>query len=159
MPGVRLKIGALMRHLKLLKSRVGLLVCVAVVAGCASSTIQSRRQERAAFFGTLPPQVQSYVMQGRIAVGMTADAVYIALGNPNQVLESQDSSGASTTWLYHSTWMQEETYWNSHEYQNGNHPYREHFADRDYIPQEYVSLEVTFVNGRVAAWRNLPRPM
>ena len=56
---------------------VVLFVCV-LLAGCATSTIESRKKERAATYGALPLEQKEFVDKGQIKVGMSQDAVYIA---------------------------------------------------------------------------------
>lgn len=117
------------------------------LAGCAaSSTVGSRRQERAAAYAGLSAEAKGLVDQGRIQVGMSTDAVYIAWGAPAEVLQSEDQSGAATVWVYYGGWMEETRYW-SHRH-----------LLRDYQPRTYVRAEVVFVNGVVKSWRTLPQP-
>lgn len=136
-----------------------LLLAVSLLAGCATSTVESRKQERASAYGALASEERELVDKGQIKVGMGQDAVYIAWGRPSQVLEGESGTGGvTTTWLYHGTWMEETRYWNYREvpYQGG--VFLERYVDRDYNPRDYVSAEIVFAGGRVARWRTLPRP-
>jgi hypothetical protein len=143
-----------MRNLFLLGSLTLLL------AGCATSTIESRRQERPAAYAGLSPELKELVDQGLIRTGMPEDAVYIAWGKPAQVLHSQAGEGGpTTTWLYHGGWMEETRYWNYREINYGGKRHLERYLDRDYVPREYVSAEIVFVDGKVHSWRTLPRPI
>ena len=67
------------------------------LAGCASSTIESRIAERSAAFNTLPPEIQRAVREGAIAAGFTADMVYMALGAPS---ERGPGPGGGELWTY-----------------------------------------------------------
>ena len=117
------------------------------LAGCAtSSTLDSRKQERAAAYASLPAELKTLVDQGQIKVGMSVDAVYIAWGAPAEVLHSEDQSGGATVWVYYGGWMEETRYWSPR-----------HLL-RDYQPRTFVRAEVVFVNGVVKSWRTLPQP-
>ncbi|MEY2428401.1 MAG: hypothetical protein QOJ40_1286 [Verrucomicrobiota bacterium] len=118
-----------------------------LLAGCATSTVETRRSERAASYAGLPPDSKVMVDQGRIKVGMPMDAVYIAWGPPAQVLQSESEGGAATVWLYEGGFMEENRYWS-----------RRHL-EHDYQPRTYVRAQVVFVNGRVKEWHTLPQPV
>lgn len=129
-----------------------------LLAGCKTSTIQSRIQERPAAYAALPPDIQADVDAGRIRIGMNSDAVYLAWGKPAQILESETAQGHVTTWLYEGGWMQEERYWNYRAVGTGKSAYVERYLARDYYPRAYISAEVAFENGAVKQWRTLPQP-
>jgi hypothetical protein len=132
----------------MVKQGLAFLMVILLVTGCATSTIESRRRERAAGFAALSPELQSLVNDGQIRRGMTPDAVYIAWGKPAQILQREDDQGVVTLWLYHGGWMEETRYWTH----NSRAPIN------DYQPRTYVSAEITFVNGVVQAWGTLPMP-
>lgn len=136
-----------------------LLVACVVLAGCASSTIESRRQERRAAYEGLSPELKMLVDQGQIKVGMSQDAVYIAWGPPTEVLQSESPEGALTTWQFHGAWMQETRFWTYREVTKDNTMFLERYLERDYNPRDYVKAEITFANGVVKQWRTLPRPL
>ena len=119
-----------------------------MLTGCATSTVESRRHERADGFVALSPEFKALVNDGQIRRGMTQDAVYIAWGKPAQVLQQEDQQGIVTLWLYHGGWMEETRYW----------PHRSHVPINDYQPRTFVSAEIAFVNGLVSSWRTLPQP-
>mgnify|MGYP001003726658 CR=1 FL=1 len=122
---------------------------VLLLTGCAtSSTVISRKQERAAAYSALAPEIRALVDQGQIRRGMSEDAVYIAWGKPSQVLQQEDQRGAVTTWLYHGSYLEETRYW----------PYRARVPANDYDIRSYISAEVVFQNGAVSNWRTLPKP-
>jgi hypothetical protein len=140
--------------------RILALLAVTVLCGCSRSTIQTRSQERAATYGSLPSEVRELVDQGRIKSGMTRDAVYIAWGRPAQILTGEGPNGVTTeTWLYQGTALQEYRYWGYRPYVRGNAIYPEASLRHDYFPRGYVSAEVIFENGVVHAWRTLPQPV
>lgn len=130
-----------------------------VTAGCATSTVEKRREERASAYTALPPEQRSLVDQGQIKVGMTADAIYIAWGKPSQIITGQSSDGKNiTTWIYHGTTWQEHRYWNYHYHGHGRYGYPTPTLDYDYVPSSYVAAEVVFEDGVVKSWRNLTQP-
>jgi hypothetical protein len=135
-----------------------ILLMTLVLTGCATSTVESRKQERFGAYSSLSPEIKSQVDQGKIKVGMSMDAVYIAWGKPSQILSGESSSGSTVTWLYQGTYLEEYRYWNSRPSYHGNHCYPETYLERDYYPHSYVRAEVVFENGVVKEWRSLPQP-
>lgn len=130
-----------------------------MAAGCQSSTVESRRAERSHAYAALSPDQRELVDQGQIKVGMTEDAVYIAWGQPAQVVTSEDTQGRTTTWLYHGSWLEENRYWSYREVSRDGRLYLERYLDRDYNSRDYISSEIVFHNGVVVRWRTLPRPV
>jgi len=130
-----------------------------LIAGCATSTVETRRQERRAAYEALPSEWRALVDQGQIKVGMSQDAVYIAWGQPSEVLQSEDKGGAVTTWQYQGAWLQETKFWTYREVARNNAVFLERYLERDYDPRSYVRAEIVFENGRVVRWRTLPRPL
>jgi hypothetical protein len=130
-----------------------------LLAGCATSTIESRRKEKFGSYSALPRDEKELVDKGQIKTGMSQDAIYIAWGPPAQILQNQaGTSGVQTIWLYEGTTMQETRYWTFREVPYGGHVFFERYLDRDYDPRNYVSAELVFVDGKLASWRTLPRP-
>lgn len=129
-----------------------------LLAGCATSTVEKRRQERPAAYANLSPEFRSLVDQGRIKVGMSKDAVYIAWGKPSEVIQGESSSGPIETWLYYGSYLQEYSYWRYNDYwYRGGYFAGAPYMDYDYYPQYYVRGDVTFENGVVKSWRTMPR--
>lgn len=132
---------------------------LALFSACSTSTIETRRTEKSAAYDTLSPEEKQLVDQGQIKVGMSADAVYIAWGQPAEVLESEDASGHVSTWRYYGSWMQESRYWAYRETRRGDADlYLERYLVSDYQPRDYVRAEINFKEGKVLSWRTLPRP-
>lgn len=141
------------------KGSLLLLVCFALVAGCTTSTVESRKKERAAAYGALTAEEKELVDKGQIQTGMSQDVVYIAWGPPSQILQNQaGTGGVQTVWLYEGTTMEETRYWTFRQVPYRGHVYIERYLDRDYDPRGYVSAEIVFVGGKVESWRTLPRP-
>lgn len=130
------------------------------LVGCATSTVESRKKENLAAYGSLSADEKALVDGGQIKVGMGEQAVLIAWGKPSEVLASEDQSGRATTWLYYGTWMQQTRYWSYREVSRGGSPdlCLERYMDTDFNPRDYVRAEIVFRDGKVASWRTLPRP-
>jgi hypothetical protein len=142
--------------------RAPLFILFLLLAGCATkSTIESRRLERASAYDALPPDQKATVDAGQIRIGMSADAVYIAWGKPNEILESEDpQQGHLTFWRYYGSWLQENRYWAYREVSRGPRGlYLERYLTSDYSPRDYVRSEIVLKDGKVISWRTLPRPV
>lgn len=125
------------------------LLLVIGMTGCATqSTIQSRIQERAGAFAAYSPEMKTLVEQGRIEAGMDTNAVYIAWGKPDEILESGDRTGSYTSWIYRGGYLEESRYWVG----------RQAFPRFYYEPRTYVRSEIVFFNGLVQSWRTYPEP-
>jgi hypothetical protein len=120
-----------------------------LLAGCATNSIESRRQERPASYANFSPELQALVNAGQIRRGMNEDAVYIAWGKPAQVVQVEDQNGLQAIWIYTGGWMEETRYW---------YPHRR-FPETDYQPRTYVRAELVFVGGLLQSWRTLPQPV
>lgn len=136
-----------------------LLTVLALLAGCATSTVETRIRERSAAFESLPEDQRELVAQGQIRVGMKADAVYIAWGKPSQILENESDQGHFVTWVYHGSAMRETRYWSYREVPRRGTVFLERYLETDFIPLAYVSAEIVFQDGLVKRWRTLPRPV
>ena len=136
----------------------------ASLMGCATrSTIPERMEERRAAYDALPAEQRALVDQGHIKIGMSTNAVYVAWGSPSQVLNSESSSGTTTTWIYSGTGWQQRGYWTYHNYgyvYGGRHGYVHPLPtyDYDYIPYRYTAAEVVFEKGVVKSWKHVTPP-
>ena|ERR1044071_2099303 len=137
-----------------------LLLPLFAMIGCATrQTLEMRRQERAAAYANLAPEFKTLVDQAQIKVGMPMDAVYIAWGKPSNVIQGESPQGTMTTWLYYGTTFEEYRYWGYRPLDYyGRYYGASPTLERDYVPREYVRAEVTFENGVVRSWRQMPRP-
>ena len=132
---------------------------VLLLAGCATRpTVESRRAERAAAYSELSPEHRQLVDAGQIKVGMNEDAVFIAWGQPAQVLQSEDGGGRVTTWLYQDTTTDEFVGWRYVEVPGPNGSHLTRRLDRDFSVREYISAELIFRDSLLQSWRTLPRP-
>jgi len=136
-----------------------IIALLGLLCACSTSTIETRRTEKPAAYNALSPEEKQLVDQGQIKVGMSSDAVYIAWGQPAEVLEAEDSFGHITTWRFYGSWMQESRYWAYRETRRGGSDlYLERYLVSDYQPRDYVRAEISFKDGKVLSWRTLPRP-
>jgi hypothetical protein len=76
----------------------GAALFVLFLAGCDTPT--ARIHSNPGAFAQLPPDQQSLVQQGKVAVGFTADAVRLALGAPDRVTVRRSSTAQSEVWHY-----------------------------------------------------------
>ena len=128
-------------------------------AGCASSTVESRRTERMAAYSALPADQRALVDQGQVRVGMNQDAVYIAWGAPQQKTQSEDGGGLSETWVYHGSTLDTYNYWTFRERTDRQgRVYLDRVMETDRQIHSYVSAEITFTDGQVKSWRTYPTP-
>ena len=143
-----------------MKTMLQLLLLALFSASCATSNINSRKQERYSAYAALTPEQRALVDRGAIKVGLTADAVYIAWGKPSQIMATESSAGAATVWIYSGTVWREQRYWAYHSYYAGRYGYVYPTASLsyDYVPVPYTSAEVVFENGVVKSWRNVTPP-
>ena len=135
-----------------------LILIAAFFTGCATSTVEKRKQERYGAYSALAPEQRELVDQGRVKVGMSPDAVYIALGKPAEILQQETQAGATTHWLYHGSSLREYRYWTYRGVRVGNRYYSEPYMAQDYYLQPYVRSEIIFQDGVVREWRTLPSP-
>jgi hypothetical protein len=137
---------------------VPVVALMVMAAGCARSTIETRKQERYGAYAGLAEESRALVDAGNIQIGMPMDAVYIAWGKPSEILEGESPEGRITTWLYYGTHFEEIRYWSYHPYRHYEYCYYEPYLRYDYYPRSYVRAEVSFENGAVKSWQMLPRP-
>jgi len=137
-----------------------LLIAALLLGGCATSQqkLERRKQENYSTYSSLTAEQRSLVDQGQIATGFPMDAVFIAWGKPDQVVNSGTEAGTFTTWIYLGVYLQ--SYFTSGmaygAYCNG--PYGFYGGPRiDYYPVNYVSAEVRFQKGLVTSWQASPR--
>jgi hypothetical protein len=135
---------------------------VALGTGCATSTVEKRRVERATAYDALAPDLRGLVDAGQIKVGMPMDAVYIAWGKPSQVYTGQSEQGkATTTWVYTGTAWQEQRVWRNRSHlHHGFYAYSgpDLYLDSDYVPRTFASAQVVFEDGAVKSWNTLAPP-
>ncbi|MGA2016716.1 MAG: hypothetical protein ABSH26_07145 [Opitutaceae bacterium] len=75
--------------------------CSALFFGC--DTVDSRIRGDPAAFARLNPQEQAMVKAGQVGLGFSAEAVKMALGEPNRVTVRTDERGQVQIWHYIET--------------------------------------------------------
>lgn len=137
----------------------GWLLVVAALGCTTTSTVATRRQEKAAAYAALSAELRAAVDEGRLKTGMSEAAVYIAWGKPAQVLRSGDATGERTVWLYHGTTSDNYLVW---RYQTMLRPdgstFLDRTLDRSLDVREFVAAELTFQAGSLTSWRTLAQP-
>ncbi len=76
-----------------------MMVALSVVAGCMS-TPESRIQKEPGVFAAFPPDIQSKVQRGEVAIGFTKDMVRLALGMPRHVNTRITEADQVEIWVY-----------------------------------------------------------
>jgi outer membrane protein assembly factor BamE (lipoprotein component of BamABCDE complex) len=77
-----------------------LLAGTALFVGCQS--VDNRIKKNPAAFAQLDAATQDKVKQGIIDIGFNEDAVYMALGAPDQKRDTANEKGRTTTWIYNT---------------------------------------------------------
>jgi hypothetical protein len=77
------------------------LAALFTLAGC--NTVNSRIEARQAAFSQLSPEDQERVRKGKIVLGDSSDAVFIALGEPDRIRKRQSAAGSDQVWIYMRT--------------------------------------------------------
>ena len=125
---------------------------IALMAALVFSSCQHPRERRIlenpAVFSALPITEQAAVRKGRVLTGMSTDAVYIALGTPQQTSAGTAEGKSAETWIYRGVRAIPD--YDSHYYYHpGYSRHYQPFPDYDYIP--YDQAIITFINKRVVA--------
>jgi uncharacterized protein YaeQ len=79
-----------------------LLTCLTAIvlalSGC--NTLDQRIKERRGTFDSLDAATQERLRTGRVALGDSEDALYIALGHPDERRIRENAQGRSELWIY-----------------------------------------------------------
>jgi hypothetical protein len=148
-----------MNHTKHFPLLAGAALLGLLLSGCAHTTVETRKQERASAYTGLSEEQRQLVDQGQIKVGMPMDGVYIAWGKPSQVVSEETPNGMLTTWLYQDTHLESYRHWTYGNYYYGRRGYSQPYLAHDYYARSFVSAEVSFQDGIVLQWRTLPYPV
>lgn len=95
------------------KQNVFLYIIVLTLLGCAAPVAtqrqisqeqidNARRQQFVDSHPNLPERTKQNILKGIIQIGMTREMVLAALGNPDNVQRSGDSSGVREIWVYYA---------------------------------------------------------
>ena len=129
------------------------------LTGCALDTIDTRKHEKWMTYGALPQDQRDMVDVGKIRIGMSTDAVYIAWGKPQDVTENETAEGRTSAWVYHGSWAQQTQYWSYREIKIGERRELERYLETDWNPRNYIRAEVVFFKGKVIRWNTNAKPV
>jgi len=137
----------------------GIAVVLIALAGCSTSTINSRIRKRQAVFNSPPPAVQAEIRRGRVGIGFTPDMVCLAFGQPDEIRQRADPADRETVWKYNSCFDRDEgTVRAGHRrcvtWDPRLHAHRSYDEPVDanlYRPVRETLLRVTFRDGKVTA--------
>ena len=79
-----------------------LLVALLVLVGAGCATPETRIRDNPALFASFPPDMQTKIRQGQIAIGFSQAAVRMALGEPARVYHRATTQGTNEVWAYTS---------------------------------------------------------
>lgn len=79
---------------------IATLLAAVLLAGC--DTFDRRSKEKAATFETLTPEQREKLKRGVIELGNNQDMVYIALGRPDEIRNTETPEGRETVWIYNA---------------------------------------------------------
>ncbi|MCB1232548.1 MAG: hypothetical protein KDN19_20035 [Verrucomicrobiae bacterium] len=135
-----------------------------LLSGCTTVTSpENRVANEPELFEALPEKHRELVRQGRVAEGMSKDAVYLAWGRPQETKESSRNGVTRQAWVYYGTesipvqtvgigvGFGDACYGRRY----GGGPFYDfgyEFAHRD-----YVAAKVEFESGRVVYWERNER--
>lgn len=75
-----------------------MVMAVGLLAGCATPDARIKRSPEV--FARLSPEQQALVKEGKVGIGFDADAVRLAVGEPDRRWTRTDASGTSEVWSY-----------------------------------------------------------
>ncbi|MBC8126768.1 MAG: hypothetical protein H8M99_06445 [Gloeobacteraceae cyanobacterium ES-bin-144] len=135
---------------------------VAISAGfllvsCVPSTPQARIQKYPEKYQALGEKTKALVQQGQIAQGMSADAVYLAWGDPDRIFQGYKDGKSTDRWDYASSRpVYVSGFYGAYGYRPygpyGRYSYLGYGMGPEvaYIPYRVAS--VWFVNNRLDGW-------
>ena len=142
-----------------MKIKASALLACLIFSSCAPSTPQARIDREAGKFASLSPKEQSLVREGKIARGMSPDAVVLAWGAPGRRFSGSRGATITERWDYSAS---RPVY--THNF-SGNHGFNRYgpFGDSGltpalgpdvtYIPHNVAS--VWFADQRVDSWERV----
>lgn len=135
---------------------LALLAGAGALLGSCASTPQSRIEANPALYQGLSGTHKSLVSQGKIAEGMSPEAVFIAWGKADNIRTSSERGQITETWIYRGT---EPEFVHTSHFGYGYGRYYGHgyyYPDFCYGPtvyyRSYIAGTVTFRNRRVVRW-------
>lgn len=130
------------------------LALVLVGSGCASP--QTRVKDHPEVYAALPEKERKAVLNGEILLGMSTDAVYLALGSPSEKRREVDARHTYERWIYSESRTEEVPSFqpilipNRHGGYSTINGYQPH-----YIRRSRDLLEIKFEKEKVIGWKEL----
>jgi hypothetical protein len=123
---------------------------LALLCGCATSSIEQRRAQRAEAYAALSPEVRAQVDRGEVAQGMGMDAVFIAWGRPTKVTTRSGNDGREVEWWYYRNYIKSDPVW---YYRPDGRGYPMMDVYYDTSAWKYVARKVVLRDGQVTWFR------
>jgi hypothetical protein len=79
---------------------LSLFAAAGLILALGCSTPSSRIRENPQAFAALSPHDQALVQAGQVSIGMTMEAVKLAMGDPDRITTRTDGGGESQVWHY-----------------------------------------------------------
>ena len=123
---------------------------LALLCGCATSSIEKRRAQRPEAYAALSSDARAQVDRGEIAEGMDTNAVFIAWGRPTKITTRSGNDRREIEWWYYRNYLKSNrVYYYTHD----GHGYPVVDAYYDTSAWKYVARKVVFRDGQVTWFR------
>jgi hypothetical protein len=142
-------------HPKCQLALVSLLAGMALLCGCAASSVETRRAQRADAYSALAPEVRAQVDCGEVAQGMGTNAVFIAWGRPTKVTVRGGADGPEIEWCYYRNYLRSSP---SYYWRQGNYGFAVEEIPGNTSVSKGLARLVVFREGRVASFRTYSPP-
>ena len=142
------------QFLSLLVSTIFLFLAV-LISGCTTTSLSSRRQERAEAYAALSREHKVAVDMGRITFGMNTNAAYIAWGAPSAI---EANGTAQTTWLYYGSEQRQHKSPTTRTAEGAFAALTGSIEETSVsYPHHVIQARITFENGLVKEWSSRDR--
>jgi len=123
---------------------------LALFCGCATSSIEKRRAQRAEAYAALSPEARAQVDRGEIVEGMGTNAVFIAWGQPARIMTRSGNDGREIEWRYYRNYIKSNrVYYYTHD--GRGYPMMDVYYDTS--AWKYVARKVVFRDEQVTWFR------
>jgi hypothetical protein len=138
-----------------LKNVMQVLIVSALFYGCSTDKPELRKQEKWLEYAGMSPEARALIEKNCISKGMTKDAVYIILGEPDEEFKENSPYSSTFRWGYGPYLGGSKPKVFYREIKVGNNIYLEKLSKRpkNTTDNYYSRVEIIFVNGRVVDWQ------